>query len=76
MSMGYGPLTLLGSGFDKCFLPVDSILVADIKILCSNLNLVKSSHIVREKASFLACFIPLSPSIHIQILQTDLHAFP
>ena len=32
------------------------ILVTDTKILYSNLNLVKSSHIMREKASFLACF--------------------
>lgn len=41
----YGPFPLLGSGFDKCFLPVDSILVTDTKILYSNLNWVKSSDI-------------------------------
>jgi len=56
--LGYGPFTLLGSGFDKCFLPVDSILVTDTKILYSNLNLVKSSHTVKFRKSAHPCKPP------------------
>ena len=39
-------------------------------------NKTTALQIVRSKHSITAFIIPLSPSIHIQILQTDLHTFP
>ena len=41
MSFILWPYPLLGTGFDKCFFPVDCILVTDTKIPYSNFNLVK-----------------------------------
>ena len=65
----YGPFPLSGSGFDKCFLPVDSILVTDTKILYSNFSLVKSSHIIRKKPHFwpaLQCMVVHSLSMYFK----------
>ena len=31
---------------------------------------------IKNYGIIIFCFNPLSPSIHIQILQTDLHTFP